>query len=131
MEQTKPKSDPLFRLKYIGFSWSNLAPGETTMEDFVNFCKFILCAKTHRLMKDPIWDEYRQEEIIAEFFAHKFHGDKDAVREFELQLAKGEILDFDAWADLQIKKDEEEKQEKIQKEADRISFSPDDVMGDK
>lgn len=131
-EPKKKKKDSLFPVKYIGYCWSQLPPGDTDMRDFLNYCKFQLCMFSNRLMKDPIWNEYTNEELLAEFYAHTFSKKQDYLKEFEMFLAAegGELLEFDAWADMQIKKNQEEKTSKAKKLEDSIAFSPSDVMGE-
>lgn len=131
-EPKKKKKDGLFPVKYIGYCWSQLPPGDTDMNDFLNYCKFQLCVFSNRLMKDPIWNEYTSEELLAEFYAHTFTKKQDYLKEFEMFLANegGEILEFDAWADMQIKKNQDEKLAKAKKLEDSVAFSPEDVMGE-
>jgi hypothetical protein len=131
-ETPKKRKDSLFPVKYIGYCWSQLPPGDTDMHDFLNYCRFQLCKLSHRLMKDPIWETYTSEELLAEFYAHTFAKDKDFLKQFEMFLANegGEILEFDAWADMQIKKSQEEKSAKAKKLEDSVAFSPEDVMGE-
>ena len=124
----KPK-DSLFRIKHIAYCLSQTPLEECTFEDLVQFAKFQLCTMTKRLMKDPIWDSYTPEEVLVEYQAHLFQLKPDVLKDFELQMAHGEVLDFNAWADLQIKMDEEEKRIQLGNQEDRVTFSPDDVMG--
>jgi hypothetical protein len=128
--ENKPKIDRFLPLKHVAYCWSQGALGDTSLRDYVKYCKFQLCVLNHRLMKDPVWDEYSEEEIIAEYLAHAFQKDPLFVKEFEIGLAKGEVLDFNEWADLQMKRDKESEEQKIQDQEDRVSFQPDDVMGE-
>lgn len=130
-KKAKPaKPDRFIKIKHVAYCWSQNGLGDTKFVDFVRYCQFQLCVINHRLMKDPIWGEYTQEEILAEYFAHCFQKDPQFVKEFEIGLAKGEILDFASWADLQMKQDEEAEKVKIMNQEDRVSFQPDDVMGE-
>ncbi len=106
-------------------------PEAMTVQDFVRFCKFHLAAKTNHLMKDSVWDKYTSEDIITEFFAHKFHTDKEFKAEFEIeaQMIKPYVDDFSVWADKQMKKSEEELKQKASQMEDKVSFTP-AVMGD-
>lgn len=101
-------------------------PEIVTVKDFVRFCKFHLAVKTHRLMKDPIWDTYTSEDIITEFFAHKFHTDKDFKAEFEFEagMSKSFVDDFAAWADQQIRQAAKDIKQKLNETEDKVSFNP-------
>lgn len=127
---TPSKPDRFLKLKHIGYCWSQSVVGDTKFQDFVKYCQFQLCVLNRVLMKDPVWDEYTQEEILAEYFAHAFQRDPNFVKEFEISLAKGEILDFGAWADLQMKLEAEAEEAKILGQEDRVAFQPEDVMGE-
>lgn len=126
-----PPPDKLLNIKYIAYCLNNTAPEKFTIKSFVNHAKFQLCLLTKTLSKDPVWDSYTGEEILVEYFAHVFHTNKNAVQEFEARLSKGDIIDFNAWADLMIERNAKEQDEKAKKLEDRVSFSPnDDVMGE-
>jgi hypothetical protein len=81
-------------------------------------------------MKDPVWNEYTEEEILAEFFAHAFQNDAQFQKDFELSISKGEILDFSAWADLEMKRSRDEEQAKVLGQEEKVKFEPEDVMGE-
>jgi hypothetical protein len=126
----KPEHDRFLKIKHIAYCWSKGPLGETQFKDFVKYCKFQLCFINKILVKDPIWDEYTEEEILVEYYAHVFMKDKDAVKEFEIGVSEGEVLDFGAWADLEMKKEAEAQATKIAAQEDRVAFTPDDVMGE-
>lgn len=130
-KKPKPK-DPFFRIKHIGYCMSDMPSQKADSADFLNFCKFQLCVQTRRLMKDPIWDSYTPEEIMAEYFAWKFHLSAEAKNEYELALGDkhGAIDDFSKWADDQMKKEAEIEKQVLESHEDRVSFKPQDVMGD-
>jgi hypothetical protein len=131
-EEVKPKSvDRFLKLKHIGYSWSQNALGSPTFKDFVKYAQFQLCVLNKVLMKDPIWDEYTEEEILAEYFAHGFQNNSDYRKEFEISLATGEVLDFSSWADLEMKRNQEAEDAKTAAQEDSVQFSPDDVMGER
>lgn len=126
----KIKQPDLFlNLKHIGYCWSQNSL-ESTYKDYVRYAQFQLCVLNKKLMKDPIWDDYTEEEILAEYYAHCCRLDEDFKKEIELRLAASEIIDFSDWADLQMKKTREEADAKIIGQADRVEFQPEDVMGD-
>lgn len=122
------KSDPLLALKYVGYCWAHTPPGdETTLEDLVNFAKFFLCKKANRLWKDLIWNEYTNEEILIEYFAHLFAQDASARTEFEVQMNVGTQIygeDIFDWLDRKVKENQVETARKIEAMPDKVSFSP-------
>lgn len=135
MEKTapKPKNDPFFRIKYLGYCLAR-TPELMDYDDFVRFCKFQLAHRTNTLLKDPIWDKYTSEEIIVEFFAHKFESDRDARNDFEIMMEYGKnaVDEFSDWADKQMAKSKKEREEhQIDVLDDSVSFNPAvDVVGD-
>lgn len=119
----------IFRnLKYIGYCWSQLPPEEagTNLDDFVRFCKFQLCKYTHTLLKDPIWDSYEDEEIIAEYYAHIFNVSEEERNKLlaSLQGLNNDIYD---WLDEQIAKNQEKLKDKSEELDDGFSFTPDSL----
>ena len=117
-------------LKYIGYCWSNLPPegADVELEDFVRYCKFQLCKATNRLMKDSIWDDYIDEEIIAEYYAHLYSTSKEERQKFEAIL-QGHDEDIHDWLDKMIKQNQEELKNKAEELDDGFDFSP-DQLGD-
>lgn len=130
MKSPKRKDDPLFNIKYFAYHMAMYAKGGS-MKDLVRFAKFQLSHKSGRLMKDPIWDLYTPEEILVEFFAHRFTADKDLRGQFEALIGMGDeaIDDFAAWADKEIKKNQEERKNNMGEVQDRVEFTP-DIIGD-
>lgn len=124
----KKEPDRLRNLKFKGYCWANTPPGdETSLSDLITFAKFYLCRKARRLSKDPIWDEYTDEEILIEYFAHLYTEDKTAKEEFELSLNHEEgIVDEDAysWLDKMVAQNQEEMKKKAEELPEKISFSP-------
>lgn len=132
MEQQEPAKkvrDPLLRIKHIAYCLSQTPLEGTKYEDLVAFAKFQLASMAKKLLKDPIWDLYTGEEILVEYYAHMFTLKPDILKDFELSIATGDILDFNSWADLQIKQNEDEKRAKLGDLEDKVTFSPNDVMG--
>lgn len=125
----KKEHDPLFALKYKGYCWANTPPGDhATLTDLTNFAKFFLCKHAARLWKDPIWDEYTDEEIMIEYFSHLFSKDETARKEFEVQMNAGEMVygdDVFDWLDKKIKQNQEEMEKKLDEMPEKVSFSPD------
>lgn len=124
----KKEHDPLESLKFKGYCWAQTPPGDdTTIPDLVTFAKFFLCKMANRLWKDPIWEQYTDEEILIEYFAHLFSKDDVARKEFEVQINAGEKLygeDIYEWLDQKIKTNQEEMETKLDELPEKVSFSP-------
>lgn len=125
----KKKPDPLIPLKYRSYCWAHLPPGDdVTMEDFVSFAKFFLCRQTKRLIKDPVWEKYTDEEILMEYFAHLFVIDEKAKIQFEADIDAGSKIygeDVYEWLEKKVKENQEEMSKKLDEMPERITFSPD------
>lgn len=121
--------DPLKSLKYKGYCWAHTAPGEELgMDDFVNYAKFFLCKTSKTLWKDPIWDDYTDEEIMIEYFAHLFTIDVDARKKFEVEINAGTEIygeDIYDWLDRKVKENQAENRKVLDAMPEKISFSPD------
>lgn len=127
-ETQNQKIDPFLRIKYLGYCLLQLPKKNATYGDLVKYAKFFLAVKTKKLMKDPIWDSYTSEELLTEFYAHRFIENKIALTEFEDQLNGGkseESDEFNEWADKQMAQ-ESKKREQLE---ERITFEP-TTMGD-
>lgn len=126
--QQPDNKDRFYRLKFIGYCWSNLPPdeAETEYEDYVRYCKFQLCKASHKLMNDPIWEQYSDEEIIAEYYAHVFSNSEKERTKFETTL-QGYDEDTLDWLDRMIEKNQEELKERAKQMEDRIDFSPESL----
>jgi len=106
-------------LKKIAYLLAKGPPKEIPLE----FKDLLLQAKTYLaftlgyLLKDPIWDQYTEEELIIEFFALQFFHSKEFSDEFinSVNTKTGEVQnnleiidDFSDWADAQIEKNKKE-----------------------
>lgn len=70
MSKQTPASDGLFRLKFIGYAWSQgLEGSDFDYDAFLHYAKFQLCEARGYLMQDPIWATYADEAILAEYYA--------------------------------------------------------------
>ena len=124
------KKDPLFNIKHIAYRNVITPVGPDNFKLFVRGCQLGLAIKTHRLMKDPIFDTYTPEEIIAEYYSHLYSTDKQAREEFEAQMRGQDIdklNDFYSWTEKMIednKKDLEAHEETLEKD---LSFNPADL----
>lgn len=121
-------SDKFDRLRYIGYCWSKLPPDEDDVDfdDFVNYAKFQLCVASHRLVKDPIWDEYKPEEILVEYYALLFHNNKEQADKF-LQSLNGVSSSDYYWI---MEQAEEEEAHMGDGEEDSLSFNPENLGGE-
>lgn len=127
----KKRRDPYRNLKWLGYKLATIEQAKTLAE-YVEYAKFQLCVKNNRLMKDPIWDTYTNEEILLEFYAHQFEVSKEFRIRFEQELGANsqDVDDFAAWADKQMAKDATEREKLMGEAEDKVRFSPNDVMGD-
>jgi hypothetical protein len=123
----KENKNPHLPLQHIGYCWANLPYDENnvTWDDFVQYAKFSLCQITKRLMKDPIWDEYREEEILVEYYAHIYAVNKEERAKFEA-IMQGADEDIHDWLDSMIEKNQAETDAKIKEMGleDSLSFTP-------
>ncbi len=119
------------RLKYIGYCWSQMPPEETGIDltDFAQYCKFQLCKINHKLMRDPVWEAYGEEEIITEYYAHVFANSKEKVKEFESSLELNKDTQIYDWFDEMIKKNQTELNTKAVEDKPGFEFIPDSLEG--
>lgn len=126
-KEPKKETDLFLRAKHVGYCWSNLPPeDDTKLSDFLEYARFVLCIKTKRLMKDPIWQEYSDIEILAEYFAWTYAESDKAREKFEKGLGLEEEM-YD-WFDRMIEENEKELKEKAG-EFEDIEFDASSVMG--
>lgn len=127
----KKRRDPYRNIKWLGYRLSQL-PDRYGLKELVNFAKFQLAVKTKRLLKDPIWDQYTIEELLIEFYAHQFEDNKQFRVAFEQEIGSGntDVDDFAAWADKKIAEEAKIRNRLMGEAEDKVSFSPDDIMGD-
>lgn len=126
-KQTPREQDIFKNIKYIGYCWSNLPVESYGMDEFLKFAQFQLCVKTHRLMKDPIWDTYTKEELLAEFYAHIFRENKEEREAFEASIgAKEDMYD---WLDRMVEQSQEENRKILEGTEDSVEFTP-ETLGD-
>lgn len=133
MENQKPEAkkkerDPLLSLKYKGYCRAHTPPGDrTSYEDLLSFAKFFLCKHSHRLWKDPVWDQYTDEEILVEYFAHLFANNKEMKADFEVAINAGTEMygeDIYGWLDRMVAENQAEMSKKAEELPEKISFSP-------
>ena len=95
---------------------------DTEFRDFINYAKFQLCRVNNILMKDPIWNSYTDEELIAEYYAVLYYNNDKEREAFEKSLNINEDDDFFEWCQKEELKMLKDKQEELE---DSISFKPD------
>lgn len=126
----KKKRDRYRNLKWFGYK---MAVAPVTGKELVKFAKFHLAKKTNKLLKDPIWDLYTSEEIMAEFYAHNFIDNPNQFKEkFESEIGDvfGEVEDFNAWADREMTKEAKIREQTLSGMEDRVAFDPKNIMGE-
>lgn len=120
--------DKIQPLKYVGYNYCHIPEEGATFEDYVRFCKFNLCIANKVLMKDPIWDSYYDEEIVAEYYAHVFSKNEEEANRFisELHLNDSETKsDIYSWLDDMVEQNQKELGDLP--EDDEVDFSPNDL----
>ena len=125
------KADYLERAKHVGYCWSQLPPSDSTkFSDFVEYARFYLCTKASVLMKDPIWENYSDLDILAEYFAWIYRESEDMKKSFEKDtgITSGDIEEMHDWFDRMIDKNKVELEQKAE-ELEDINFDAADVMG--
>lgn len=126
-KETKQKPDLLRRAKHVGYCWSHMPPeDDTKFEDFVEYARFQLCMRTHRLMQDPIWENYSDIQILAEYFGWMYSESKEQRDKIEHEIGMNE--DMYDWFDRMIEENKEELKQKAEALED-INFDPSSVMG--
>ena len=122
---TQKNDDGFDRLRFIGYCLAKLPPEEAEVDydDFVRYAKFQLCRANRLSMKDPIWDTYKSEEILIEYYALVFHNNDKEADKF-LSKLKGYDEDIYDWFDEQISKNQEELENQ---DDDQISFNPESI----
>lgn len=79
-------------------------------------------------MKDPIWEEYREEELLAEYYAHVYSVNKEERAKIEAILQGADEYIHD-WLDSMIEKNQDEVKNKIKEMdlEDSLSFTPESI----
>lgn len=115
-------SKDISNLQYIAYhqSFGPMDAESLTIKEFSNSCKSFLCAKKHILWKDPIWDTYKEEEIIIEYFSYLFL-ENEAFRENYKNSMGNSYDDACAWFDQAIEQNRIELMKLAPKED--LSFS--------
>lgn len=95
METPKPKKDPLFRIKYMGYflSGNDSERDDIDFNDLVKLAKFNLAEARGVLMEDPVWDRYTPYQILVEYYAIFFRKNEDARNAFQSQIENGGGID--------------------------------------
>jgi hypothetical protein len=127
-QKVDPKSDPLFKLKHIGYVMAVGAPrGKGDLEDLVQNCKFMLCHARGYLMEDPVWDKYTDEQILTEYFAMEFRNNNDFRKEFEALVPGYDydptIDEFLSWSEGKIEENAKELKT-LEETKEEFEFTP-------
>lgn len=130
VEQKKEQKKPDFyrKLKHVGYRMSVLS-SSYSHADLIRYAKFYLAIKTKTLVKDPVWDDYTEPELLAEFYAHQFIDNPEFLTKFENELGLSKVDEFAEWADRKIEEEKKVREKLMGETEDNISFSP-DTMGD-
>lgn len=124
----KKQPDKMLGLKYRGYIRSNTPPGGVVLfPDLVNFAKFFLCKELKYLWKDPIWDEYTDEEILIEYFSFLFAKNEDYKKEFEVAIDAGSDVygeDVFDWLDRMVDENQVEQKKLLEALPEKITFDP-------
>lgn len=131
MKIQKPKLDPLKQIKFIGYCAAFTPPESNSFDDLVLYAKTYLCIQNKILFKAHIWDEYKEEEILIEYFAHVFAKDSDRKSEFEIEMGmkKSNYDEFLEFANNSIDKNKQELVDTLGDMEESINFTP-NVMGE-
>jgi len=119
----KKMSSEYLKLKHIGYCWAKLPPDnqDVTFEDYVNYAKFQLCSHNHILMKDPVWEDYREEEILVEYYALLFQKNPKQAEDFLKEVNGITASDYD-WI-----LEQAEDEEKQLGDGEEVSFKPEEL----
>lgn len=121
--QKDNESDPLYALKYVAWCRSQMPPDdvESTMADLVNYAKHYLCVETKTLFKDAVWEDYTAEEILVEFFAHRFSSEEDFRDQFDAVLKGGTLEEHYEWFEKMEKEYQESRTQELEEFSDDYS----------
>lgn len=115
-------SNDTSKLQHIAYyqSFGPIDAEGLTIKEFANSCKSFLCSKKGILWKDPIWDIYKEEEIIIEYFSYLFI-ENEAFRENYKNSMGSSYDEACAWFDQAIEQNKKELMKLAPKED--LSFS--------
>lgn len=121
-------TNPLFKLQYMGYFLAGLDTERKDIDyqDFIRLAKFHICEKRGLMLKDRIWDQYSDEEILVEYYAILYRENKNAREDFETILDGYDVEDFD-WMDEMVQKNKsavEKKKKELESLEDEITFDP-------
>jgi hypothetical protein len=125
VSQSKTDKDPFFGLKFIAYARISEIPDiPTTASDLVSKAKMFLCQKRNVLFFDPVWDRYKEEEILVEYYTILMLEDDKFRMDFKAKIkgVKGDDID---WVLRRAKEANEKSQSELK--AKEINFSPDNL----
>ena len=106
-KKERPVNEPWLGLKLIAAYRVRLPdPKDVNDEVLRDYAKWQICKARNKLFKDPIWDDYTDEEILIEFFGIIFEQNPEALEEF-VNKTKTVDKDINDWFDRMAKEHEE------------------------
>lgn len=123
--------DVLHKLKAIAYYRVCGVPKGSTLSQYIDTAKFLLCEKTNTLWKDPIWDSYTDEELLIEYFSYLHHYDEDFKTSFENieGLSERYIQSAADYFDEQIALNEKELEKNMERETEEVISLDMDELG--
>jgi len=143
----KKEKDIWFRMKYMGYCLSNMPVLDETWEvkDYYRMVRFQLAKRWGVSMKNPVFNEYRDEELVVEYFAHRCDEEPEFKESIE-HVLNGTLPEYEdavGWIEEQEEKNKAAIAEYVAKKAkekelesgkiegeleeDGFSFKPGDV----
>lgn len=122
IQETDPLDDPLRRIKHIGYCLSQPPHKreKVGLADFVNYARFQICEARKVLFWDPVWENYTDEQILAEYYAVLFSRNKEVMEEFEGTLLGAQASDVKWLLDQSDKAKKELKKLEVAKEVEEL-----------
>lgn len=110
---------------------AKLPPQEAniTLADFINYAKFQICQERSILMKAPVWENYTDEEILAEYYAIYYYKNKNELTAFESQL-EGEDPDLMDWFTKMEKENQKDIEKMLKNQPETLSLNPAEILGE-
>lgn len=92
----KLKDEPWLGLKLIAAYRVKLPEEDVTDAILLDFAKWQICKSRNIMFRDPIWDDYTEEEVLIEFFGIMYDENEDLLTEFlsKIQEVDNTTLDW-------------------------------------
>lgn len=99
MKEKSPKKlsdEPWLGLKLIAAYRVKLPEEGVTDAILLDFAKWQICKSRNIMFRDPIWDDYTEEEILIEFFGIMYDENEELLTEFinKIQEVDASTLNF-------------------------------------